>query len=76
MNNNITFDNLSHDIQRLIYKYSFNFCNKCKNKYISRKEMVKCIDNTKIYKCSHCIIYANLENPKCRYILGISPISR
>ena len=76
MNNNIKFDNLPHDIQRLIHKYSFNFCNKCKNKCISLREMVKYIDNTKIYKCSHCVISANFENPKCRYILGFSQILR
>ena len=78
MNKTINITNLSHDIHNLpydiqiiIHKYSFNLCKKCNNKYTNINELVEIIDNKTNFRCHHCKISANLQNLKCRFILGI-----
>jgi|ETNmetMinimDraft_18_1059904.scaffolds.fasta_scaffold13264_2 DNA-directed RNA polymerase subunit RPC12/RpoP len=78
MNKTINITNLSHDIHNLpldiqiiIHKYSFNLCKKCNNKYTNINELVEIIDNKTNFRCKHCKISANLQNLKCRQILGI-----
>ncbi len=71
MNKTINITNLPHDIQIIIHKYSFNLCKKCNNKYTNINELVEITDNNTNFRCHHCKISANLQNRKCRFILGI-----